>query len=615
MTFVMSLACFSGCNLITTDSDKDMQQVVAEVSIDSGIKEQIYKQDLIIAYVNYGYNYVQSYGYTAEKTFNLILDNLISSRILVQNAMKELAEDNGITGADVFKIEKHLSEKETNEAKYNALLSVNNSLESFADKNAEDLKDTAYEEVRTTPTGATKAGDEVTYEEKLEYIEKYKTGITSKLDSSDADEVETHREAYNKLVNMLKVNNLLGKDYDGKDLTTSKYYELTLKQQYENSLLNKYDAIVQKELRAKVDFDDLAEEYLSMLNEQKEWDNEKFVQALEASSASEPVLFGVNGTYGHVYNLLLGTSIVQDTKIKAIDANLSIAEKEQARREILDGTTITDLRASWISAGYDFDVESKKFTGDYTFAVDPANSLEFKGSVRPADGLDDDKKEYSAVAETMSLTKFVEMMETYVYGSVQQGAPEYSTGSYYKGVKYDASVVEYKAKIQELLFAFSTDTGSLNNDFGYLIKPPVDGADNETYVKTFADAGRELLSLGGHSYVMVASDYGYHIMFFSEVYAIDKTIADTLVEYMNKKFDLDSEKYADWEAYHEDMLNNWADWEDTNNFLYILQNSLTSSKINSEMSDMQKATLNTYLYEKDGCVVKYEKAYADLIKE
>ena len=48
----MSVACLGGCNLITTDTDKDMQQVVATVSIENGVKHNVYKQDIIVDYLN-----------------------------------------------------------------------------------------------------------------------------------------------------------------------------------------------------------------------------------------------------------------------------------------------------------------------------------------------------------------------------------------------------------------------------------------------------------------------------------------------------------------------------------------------------------------------------------
>ncbi len=619
MTLIMGLACVSGCRLVTTDGDKDMQQVVAEVSIENGVKDKIYKQDLIIAYLNYGYVYVESYGYTQEQTFNLLIDGLINNRILIQNAMKEMSAEYNTTGSDVYKVEKYLTEDEVIEAKYGAIYSVNQLIEQFGEdahaghSHATSNKDTVPGTVRVTPTGATVSEEEVTDADKKEYVEKYeKQGITSAIDSTDVDEIVANREAFNKAVNMLKINNLLG-NYDGKDLATTEYFKTILNQQYESVLINKFRSTKQSAIREKVDFADLEQEYLKMVDEQSSWNNADFVEALSSSSINKPVLFGVNGTYGYVYNILLGASELQTTKIKAIDKDLSIAEKEDARRQILEGTTVVDLRDSWITAGYDYDQASNKFTGDYTFAKDAANSLAFQGAVRLADGSYDDNKAYSATAKTMSLAEFVDMMEEYVYGNATLDYSQVaSAGSYYKGAKFDGEVVEYKAKMQELLFAFSTDSGSLNNENGYLIKPPVDGADNEEYVLTFAEAGRKLLAMGGNSYIIVASDYGYHVMFFSEVYSVGTAVANNLTEYLNDRYVLDS-NYTTWQEYYDAMMADWDEWEETDNFLYVLQDGLTSAKITNEINVYEKNVSNTYMYEKDGCVVKYEKAYEDLL--
>ena len=625
MTFIMGLACLSGCRLITTDSDKDMQQVVAKVSIENGVEDKIYKQDLIVAYLNYGYTYVQSYGYSLEKTFNLILDGIIKDRILVQNAMKELSSEYHTSGADVYNVEKYLDSTEIVEAKYLAMSGIVGMVESFLENVTQheghshevSYKDTIPGEIRTAPKNATVKEDELSDPEKSEYVQKFENqGITSAnaIDEKEGHDVAECREAFNRAVNVLKINNLLGAGYNGKDLTTSDYYKTIVKQYYESALITKYRNGMMAEERAKVDFADLEQEYQNMLEEQSAWNNEEFVTALGSSSISKPVLFGANGTYGYVYNILLGVSDIQNTKIKAIDANLSNAEKELKRREILSGTTVVDLRDTWITAGYSFDADAKVFTGDYTFAKDGANSLKFQGEVRLADGATEGKEEFSATSTVMDLDEFVAMMEEYVYGqaTLDRNGVE-NTGSYYGGAKFDGEVVEYKAKMQELLFAFSTDSGSLNNENGYLIKPPVDGANSEEYVKTFADAGRKLLDMGGKSYLIVASDYGYHVMFFSEVYSVGEAVADNLVDYLSANFALSSE-YASWQEYYQAMMADWSEWEDTNNFLYVLQESLTNAKVTNKLNVYEKNVANKYLYEQEGCVVKYEKAYADLLK-
>jgi hypothetical protein len=87
LALVFSVTAF-GCNLIETDSEKDMKQVVATVQIEEGApKDEILKQDIVMAYLNYGYQYEQQYGYTREQTIKLIVDSLISNRVYLQTAI------------------------------------------------------------------------------------------------------------------------------------------------------------------------------------------------------------------------------------------------------------------------------------------------------------------------------------------------------------------------------------------------------------------------------------------------------------------------------------------------------------------------------------------------
>ena len=78
MALIMSLSTLTGCNLIVTNLDRDMNQVVATVQIDkSAPLEKIYKKDMIMAYLNYGYINEQYYGQTRKQVFQAIIDELV----------------------------------------------------------------------------------------------------------------------------------------------------------------------------------------------------------------------------------------------------------------------------------------------------------------------------------------------------------------------------------------------------------------------------------------------------------------------------------------------------------------------------------------------------------
>jgi electron transport complex protein RnfG len=190
-----------------------------------------------------------------------------------------------------------------------------------------------------------------------------------------------------------------------------------------------------------------------------------------------------------------------------------------------------------------------------------------------------------------------------------------SITSVYKAVNFTGEVENYKEKINELLFAFSTDPGSLNTYKGYLISPEPDGANAETYMQEFADYGRKVVNgdVGTNGYIMVATDYGYHVMFYSEKYVAGFEYAD-LETYLNKECaDLKGE-FADWTAVLKDMQDNWDGYENTDNYLYTLYSSLVSTKISDLINKDYNDTINEYVYGEKSAVVKYEDRYADLLE-
>ena len=110
---LFALGMLSGCDLIVTDNQKDMSQVVAEVNISddaeavgegvskldenglkSGVSEklanivttdEIYKRDLVAYFLSYGYNMV-SQGSSYADAFDSIMDMLVEQKVLSQFA-------------------------------------------------------------------------------------------------------------------------------------------------------------------------------------------------------------------------------------------------------------------------------------------------------------------------------------------------------------------------------------------------------------------------------------------------------------------------------------------------------------------------------------------------
>lgn len=612
MAFVMSVTCLTGCNLVTVDTERDMNQLVATVQITTDApQEKIYKKDMVMAYLNYGYYYEQYYGYTRTQVFTMIKNNLVNSRVYVQNAMllfdageapfDGMVENSSIT--DKWNIERYLSDKDMADAKYSAYKDMNDLIESYTEDDEEDkVGDTMVDSVRAVPTGASN-DEELTAAEKAEYVQN---GI-------DTSSTEERRRAFNKVINLFEANGLLGEDYKGNDITKTEYYKETLNNYYENTLIEKYEKCITEQARKSVTFGKLEEEYLKKYNEQRDWDNDEFVSALSSASATDPILYANASGYGFVYNLLLGASdeVKEElTEWKNDHKGYTVEQYEAAREQIFnEKITVKDLRTSWILSGYDFD--GTKFTGDYTLV--PNDSLPYKGSVNLLNGDERDEKdykaEYNAEPTEMLVMEFIKLMDDYVYGTQKSFFVS-------DGMRVDASEAkaDYDKRVKELMFAFSTDDSdsALNTYKGYAVKPEPDGSDTEEYQKEFAKAAREVLTLGKNSYVMIATDYGYHVIFYSEAFSSSWGF-NNLIDYLNNEYG--TKEKSEWESYYSDMISNWDDFENTTHYLYVLHDSLASTSASTALTNAQNDMLNKYVYSGDKYVVVYESVYADLLSD
>lgn len=610
MSLFLSVSIFSGCNLLDKNNERDLAQTVATIRISEDAPlEKVEKKQIVMAYYNYGYYYVQNGTYSLKQVIEMLVDNAISTRILVQNAISEFDADANYSPKDAQKdkwdVERYLTTQDVvesgkvvklsdvNYAKYQVAQSINSFIDGYEEHSHDEKSDAVDFEERAVPTGAVNASENLTDAQMSEYITKAGTldGVEIGADISE------RRVAYNKVIKMLEQNSLLG-EYDG-DIRTTDYYKELLKSAEETRLIEKYEEIFKESVRNKVTFADLENKYVEMYNAQKNMSSADYSTALESVTATNPMLYHPQVGYGYVYNLLLGVSETQEILISNLKDN---ADRVTLRRQILSNTTVTDLRSPWIYSGYDFDLASKKFTGDYAIAGE--NSFAFQGDVQLLKEKTDEhtKDEYRATPKEMSLDEFLEVMDNYLYGAPQTSDDLSSfDGSYYKKVTTTAGGANFIDKVNELLFAFSTDPGSLNTDNGYIVKPTPDLGEDETYMQEFADAGRTLLTMGGNSYIMVATDYGYHVMFYSQALSVDQNKA-TLSEYLGTG--------TDWEAKYNDMLANWEDYDDSDDYLYNL--AKLHMDVDNAYNNEQSKIINKYLY--DGTsVVKYSNTYQDLI--
>lgn len=141
--------------------------------------------------------------------------------------------------------------------------------------------------------------------------------------------------------------------------------------------------------------------------------------------------------------------------------------------------------------------------------------------------------------------------------------------------------ISYKAisAVNELMFAYTTDTAALNSYFGYSLQ--VDAA--SSYVAEFEYAAQQAISQGAGTYYVVGTDYGWHIIYVTFTFNGEETYGN--------EFNAD------------DMFK-----EGTFSYLFYqnFKNSSVSDYIEKRSSDVLTKMHN------DSVVTLYPKAYEDI---
>lgn len=513
------------------------------------------------------------------KLYNSFLDGSATAKTDFEKYMK----DNTLAGttkldakeSSAEALEKFLSEYEVEQAKYSVRKSINSMIDTYVEKDEdEDEREDVTYTARTTPTEKT----EKSYEEwelktatptDKEYSvanltlkdDAIKTKYTNKFDlnSAVAKAYKTdydgkgRKKAYSSLIKTLKNTGLIGKNEQIKDNEFKySYFEDLYKAQLESALVSRYEdsliAGVEKTLDGE-NYDALWAQYKVEYETQKETyknDRSAYEKALGEVSDTKFVLANPfkGEAYGYVLNLLIGFTDEQSADYKEYSAKKGIneADKIAYREKLLKSLVAKDQRTSWVQNSYGtYDKATKKFTFDSKYLVsDDAALSSFIGKVtvkdedgyvkENSDGVEETKWEVTDV--TSDTIAFDAFYDTYLKTLI--GDKKVYEKDNALTIGQTTFTDELNDKFNELMFAFSTDTGCLNKTYGYLSTPS-----NSDYVKEFANAARAVVTEGVGAYTVVATDYGYHIIIctnvISDPYTIDaageaKFKADVLTE-------------------------------------------------------------------------------------
>ena len=529
---------------------------------------------------------------------------------------------------EVDNLKQYLSDYEIAKAYYNVRKSVNSLIDSYDTTEEETTaRETVNYTARTTPTVEQPDYDDMTeaelknatpsahdlavadltlnvgvdsitqdnmYDLYMAVYEKYAIDLTT----------IARRKAFSSVVQALKDQGLIssketGAKYDVKadqnNVFSYQYFSDSLKAQLESTLVQKFENSLIAGVHATLSDDAVWEQYKIDYESQKATytnDYSAYETALNSASDTKFVLCNPfkEQKYGYVANLLIGFTAEQSAELSDFKAKegVTLEEIKQFRQALVFDLLARDQRDSWVNLNYGTYAENK-FTFDQKYLLSDLAALNsYVGAVtvkdengyteKDSDGVEVTKWEFTKVkADAMSFDSFVADYLSLV-------------GMEYKRFESDdfgviADFDEQKLnEFKDLIFAFSTDPGSLSTEYGYLYSPL-----KSSFVTEFTDACELVVGEGVGAYTMVITDYGVHVIVCTK---IAEDPYDVLNDEAKYKSDLSDETTLAYK-YRE-----------------VKRDAVTDTEISKEVSRCVSE------YHNDTNKVKlYEKAYEDLVTE
>ncbi len=672
---VLALGALAGCDLVSVDLQKDYQQVIAEVDITKGEdfasggkyaayadaieSSSIVKRDLVASFMNVGYLYVESYGYSYEEAYDLIKNSLVNRAIYLQYAQVYFFESGDYTvegyeaavnaaeegDKDIAGLAYFLDEEEIAKAEYDVKVSLNTAIDSLETSiiNFEDEHD--HDEAHTTPTGV-----DTVNEDFVDPAYKVYTGSNSASDCGSYETVErstpsTRTRAYKRLLANLNSYGLIQKGENTSDVTALSYYQIQRRNTYEDAVIDKLGEAFEAEAEKGITEEWVKAKYDETLASQQRTfssDTTSFESALDSVSDTSFVLYAPDENYGFVLNILLPFSSTQSAALSAAPADRGDknGNKFMTRASLLDSVRATDQRKTWFTGHEDYSFVAEEGDNAYTGGIEERKYLFFENNMKKSEGEtaqyeplknyygkytyngtvdktegEDGKTEFTITPNKLTIDGFLSEMEGYLSAngytlektiSASESYYDKSLSDYYKedGTVDYSSFVYYKASVNELSdfnanevfvtgsdennvmsmmnelsFAYNTDTAGLNSYLGYAVSP-----NSTDYMKEFEYAAQEAVRGGAGTIVVVPTDYGWHIIYCTFSYAGSTPYT----------FD-------------------WNEIEEEGTFSNLYYEALKASNLTTYSSSRQSEIINSF--NNDSCVTVYEKRYSDLFQD
>lgn len=392
-------------------------------------------------------------------------------------------------------------------------------------------------------------------------------------EKQDGSTPASRKQAYKVFLARLNTYGLVNKGENTSDVTSLSYYSLERKSSYETALLTKLDKAFERTAEAQMTEEWLSGKFNDTLVEQEEIfsqsDDTQLKSALDQVSDSNFVLYAPEG-YGFVINILLPFSAAQSQELSdsLADMNDKKGNTFQKRASLLQKLTATDQRGAWFDADYGFRAEES----DEAFGGEDRGYLFFENNLKKSgqDGVaqyeqidnyigkysyngsvyekeEDGETKFVYKPNKIDIDGFLTEMENYLQSQGltlteketkedyytqtdyynEDGEVDYSKFLYYSAKiseldNFNANEIfrrgstENKAMsvINELSFAYNTDTGGLNSYLGYAVSP------NKTdFVSEFEYAAQQAVRMGAGAITVAPSVYGWHIMYCTLSYS------------------------------------------------------------------------------------------------
>ena len=182
------------------------------------------------------------------------------------------------------------------------------------------------------------------------------------------------------------------------------------------------------------------------------------------------------------------------------------------------------------------------------------------------------------------------------------GKIDYSSAVLYRGSVAGVSAVSradylvedsvsYKAlsAVNDLMFAYNTDTAGLNSYYGYAAKCDASNG----YVPEFEYAAQKAIGEGAGTYYVVGTDYGWHILYVTFTYTndgSDGTVYENGFVYADRNRNKEGTfSYAFYQAMKTDIISEYSS-DKQNDILIKLDNDTTTTIYTNRYKDLASIT-------------------------